>query len=137
MKEKLGEDGFTSPATAPCHLLDSNGEPIKRPIFCKDNKIRMYCQPALNCSCPLQSKFFLTAKSPDINIIENGWAQMVRESKIEYDMPAESIAELRIRLKHLWNKVTNNNLTYIHSLYASLPSRMKAIIESEGRISKY
>lgn len=71
------------------------------------------------------------ARSPDLNIIENIWG------KIKYEMRGkifDSTDDLWEEVNHQWTQIPNE---FIHRLYASMPTRINAVIEAQGGITKY
>lgn len=73
------------------------------------------------------------AQSPDINIIENVWRYM----KIRLQRRAHNIRnrqQLIDAATEIWASIS---LTYIRSLYASIPNRIRQVFRANGSISKY
>jgi transposase len=69
--------------------------------------------------------------SPDLNPIENLWAELKR--RIEHRQPND-IAELKEILTNEWNKIDN---IFLAALSHSMINRCQAVIECEGDITKY
>ena len=73
------------------------------------------------------------SQSPDINIIENVW----RTIKIKLQRRVNDIqnrGELIRVVKEIWQSLP---LHYIQSLYASIPRRLRHVIQSKGHATKY
>ena len=73
------------------------------------------------------------SQSPDINIIENVW----RTIKIKLQKRVNDIqnrGELIRVVKEIWQSLP---LHYIQSLYASIPRRLRHVIQSKGHATKY
>lgn len=71
------------------------------------------------------------AQSPDLNPIENLWAELNRATK---DRKPKNEDELFDILKSAWQSLT---LEYVHKLIESMQSRCKAIMKSKGMPTKY
>lgn len=73
------------------------------------------------------------AKSPDLNIVENIWAMLVRQV---YDggKQFESLSELREALNNSWDNFCQ---TEIQNLYDSLPNRIFEVIKANGKSIPY
>ena len=70
-------------------------------------------------------------QSPDLNIIENLWAQLKR--KVSERFPRNS-SELWNFAKEEWYNIHNDA---IYKLFDSIPRRLKAVIKNHGRHCKY
>ena len=72
-------------------------------------------------------------QSPDLNIIENIWRTM--KLRLQEVAPTiESRGELVSNLQRIWWTIKNEEIS---SLYSSLPRRMRAVLRSLGKITKY
>ena len=72
------------------------------------------------------------AKSPDANIIEHVWAQMVREYS---NQPrCESTADLKERLTDIWKLIPQKD---IQNLFDSIPQRFQAIVKANGKMTNF
>lgn len=71
------------------------------------------------------------SKSPDLNIIEDVWGHLKYQLR---GFVFEDEGELWEELQNQWNRITPD---WIQGLYQSLPSRIEAIINAEGGITKY
>ena len=68
------------------------------------------------------------AKSPDLNIVKNIWAMIVRRVYAE-GKQFESIVELRRTLDYVWHNFCQ---TEIQTLYDSMPNRIFEVIKANG-----
>ncbi|CAK9819131.1 Transposable element Tc3 transposase [Anthophora quadrimaculata] len=73
------------------------------------------------------------ALSPDVNIIENVWGYLSRNVYIN-NTQFSSREELINAIKKEWNNIP---LSYIETLYKSLPNRIFQIINNNGGCTKY
>jgi len=73
------------------------------------------------------------SQSPDVNVIENVWRTMkIRlQTRVTY---ITNRATLISEVKKIWASLTP---TYIQSLYASIPKRLRHVIIAKGHITKY
>ena len=70
-------------------------------------------------------------QSPDLNIIENVWAQMKKElNKKQFD----SVESLKQGVLEAWNNITPE---YCKKLYESLENRFKSVKKAHGAHTKY
>ncbi|CAB0038278.1 unnamed protein product [Trichogramma brassicae] len=77
---------------------------------------------------PRYRRLELPARSPEINIIENVWAEMVREWKPSM---ATNQAQLMNRVEQGWEAL-RARLDYFENLANSVPRRLRQIIENHG-----
>ncbi|KAL7291992.1 hypothetical protein TKK_0014277 [Trichogramma kaykai] len=75
----------------------------------------------------------LPPRSPEINIIENVWAEMVREWR---PTMATTEAQLIARVEQTWESL-RNNLEYFQKLTDSIPRRLQKIIDKNGSGIRY
>ena len=68
--------------------------------------------------------------SPDLNIIENLWA-IVKRRLAEQTVLRENLDE---KVQEIWNSI---DLETIQKLFDSIPDRLKAVVDSNGRISRF
>ena len=68
--------------------------------------------------------------SPDLNIIENLWA-IVERRLAEQTVLWENLDE---KVHEIWNSI---DLETIQEIYDSIPDRLKAVVDSNGRISRF
>ncbi|CAK9804825.1 Transposable element Tc3 transposase [Anthophora quadrimaculata] len=73
------------------------------------------------------------ALSPDVNIIENVWGYLSRKVYIN-NTQFSSRKELINAIKKEWNNIP---LSYIETLYKSLPNRIFQIMNNNGGCTKY
>jgi transposase len=73
------------------------------------------------------------SQSPDLNPIENLWAQVKDQLKARSIKPT-SLDELFDQILEEWNRVPQ---AYIESVVKSMPERCKAVIEAKGFSTKY
>ncbi|CAJ0591055.1 unnamed protein product [Cylicocyclus nassatus] len=69
------------------------------------------------------------AQSPDLNLIENLWAEVGRRRKRSFTRPEELLAAVRTA----WESIPVQRL---QGLVESMPSRCKAVIEARGHATK-
>ncbi|GIY72297.1 transposable element Tc3 transposase [Caerostris darwini] len=73
------------------------------------------------------------AKSPDLNIVENIWAMLVR--RVYADVRQfDSLTQLREALNDSWDNFCQ---TEVQSLYNSLPNRIFEVIKANGKNIPY
>lgn len=73
------------------------------------------------------------AKSPDLNIIENMWGQLVRvvyASGRQYN----NVCDLQDAIMAAWNSI---DIHYIRNLYRSIPTRLVSVVENHGKMTTY
>lgn len=70
-------------------------------------------------------------QSPDLNPIENLWFKLEQEIR---KRPVSSASEMKQRLLEEWQNLPP---TYLHSLVASMPRRLAAVIKAQGGHTKY
>ncbi|KAJ6650176.1 Transposable element Tcb1 transposase [Pseudolycoriella hygida] len=71
--------------------------------------------------------------SPDLNPIENLWAELMRDWKDVYPRNKERLKQY---IFERW-EAKRYDLQYFQNLYASMPNRMKAVIDANGGPTKY
>ena len=69
--------------------------------------------------------------SPDMNPIENCWSQMKRALSKEKPTTLDGVKQV---MQKIWNELS---LEYLQKLFASMPRRMKAVIDANGGPTKY
>ena len=106
------QGGFFQQDNAPIHTSKQTR------AFLLQNNIQVMDWPAL---------------SPDMNPIENVWAEISR--KLDREKIANS-NELFIKISEIWENLMSNP-TYSMSLIDSMPKRVIAMIESKGGSTKY
>ena len=103
-------------------------------IFCQDNAS---CQKASFVLKWLKTKSInvldFPAKSPDLNPIETLWA-IIKIKLNQFDNPPEGILELWERVQQVWNEIDNKTCK---KLIESVPERIKAVLKSKGRWTKF
>ena len=78
-------------------------------------------------------KFNWPAKSPDLNIIENIWRCIKIKMSRKIDT-IENRSDLVNAVTQIWNGLPQ---TYIRSLYASIPARIRQVLIQKGYATKY
>lgn len=73
------------------------------------------------------------AKSPDLNIIENVWGQLARDVYAD-GKQYENVKDLENAIWVAWSKI---EISYIRTLYRSLPNRLISVIERKGALTDY
>ncbi|KAJ1305355.1 hypothetical protein OPQ81_000370 [Rhizoctonia solani] len=73
------------------------------------------------------------ANSPDLNPIENLWAELKRRLG-EYETPPSGILELWERVQDVWNGL---EWKYCRNLIESMPRRMALVLERRGKAIPY
>ncbi|QRV96284.1 Transposase [Ceratobasidium sp. AG-Ba] len=73
------------------------------------------------------------ALSPDLNPIENLWAELKRRLG-EYEEPPNGILELWDRVQDVWNSFGEE---YCQNLIKSMPERIALVLEARGRSISY
>ncbi|GLB40339.1 putative encoded by [Lyophyllum shimeji] len=74
------------------------------------------------------------SKSPDINVIENAWSYLEHCLQRRPDQPRNE-DELWEKLQEVWYSPSFSE--YLKTLYASMPSRIQALLDTRGRWTKY
>ncbi|KAL7294750.1 hypothetical protein TKK_0011880 [Trichogramma kaykai] len=82
---------------------------------------------------PQFNRLDLPPRSPEINIIENVWSEMVRQWTPGM---ARTEAELIDRVNSAWESLRNKQ-SYFEKLANSMPRRLQKIIDSEGASINY
>ncbi|CAG2190337.1 unnamed protein product [Mytilus edulis] len=73
------------------------------------------------------------AQSPDLNIIENCWWVLKRELQ-KRTQNINNTKDLEREIRDIWDKLT---VTYLKSLYNSIPRRILRVMRNKGNITKY
>lgn len=73
------------------------------------------------------------AKSPDLNIIENVWGRMARDV-YKNGRQFENVVDLQDAIMEAWNDI---DLSYIRTLYRSIPSRLISVVQNAGGPTTY
>lgn len=71
--------------------------------------------------------------SPDMNILENMWAETARRVGMDRTLPRNR-DELILRVQNAWGSIP---VSYIHQLYKSIPKRINALLVAEGGTTPY
>ena len=74
-----------------------------------------------------------SAKSPDLNIIENIWGIMARGVYLR-QRQFDTVDQLKEVIVEVWATISGELL---QSLYRSIPRRMLAVLDVQGRATKY
>jgi len=82
-----------------------------------------------NCVCTLP----WPAQSPDLNPIENLWAEVKRRLQKQCKKPS-SLAQLERQVRKTWKAIPRSML---EKLVDSMPDRVNAVIAAEGGLTKY
>ena len=82
---------------------------------------------------PLFNRLDMPPRSPDINVIENFWAEMVREWR---PTMARNHDELMERVNEAWEELRHRP-HYFRSLTDSMPKRLQKIIDVGGAHINY
>jgi transposase len=77
--------------------------------------------------------FFWPPQSPDLNPVENVW-NVLKNNVRKHIRDIKCVADLRDTLTTCWNSLT---VTYLHSLYESLPRRCQQVLRRKGHMTKY
>jgi len=77
--------------------------------------------------------FFWPPQSPDLNPIENVWLYLKNYVKKNISK-IKTVNDLRTELLRGWNKLF---VTYLQSLYSTLPRQCRQVLRSKGYIAKY
>ena len=72
-------------------------------------------------------------QSPDINIIEHLWQYLESKLRSRFQPPS-GLSELETALQEEW---LNIPLNIVHDLYASIPRRIKSVLQSKGGPTPY
>ena len=73
------------------------------------------------------------ACSPDLNMIENAWQELDRRVRARNPLPSHA-DQMWAALQEEWSRL---DITYIRSLFESMPHRIDACIENRGRWTRY
>lgn len=122
-------------------LLDFHLWPViakvfgNRPFIFQDDNATPHCSRQTNTWKQENGiqKFNWPAQSPDLNIIENVW----RCIKIKMSREIDNIKnrdDLVAAVTRIWNGLSQ---TYIRSLYASIPRRLRQVTIQKGYATKY
>jgi hypothetical protein len=128
----LGQAKWTPPPMSPCKKIDSNGNVLKEPKLCKDQKFRHYAVDSPQCYCSIPEVYFHPAKSPDLNIMENIWAWMV--AHMADQQPANTHDDLIAAIGTAWRALP---MDYVETLFDSIPTRLSAVVAAEGQLTRY
>lgn len=74
------------------------------------------------------------SKSPDINPIENAWAELERRVQ-KMNQPPRTLNQLWTALEQVWYSASFDE--YVKKLYASFPHRIQGLLDNNGRWLKY
>ncbi|KAH7978084.1 hypothetical protein HPB49_004435 [Dermacentor silvarum] len=74
-------------------------------------------------------------QSPDVNVIESVWGRM-KFSMASQQLHVLSADALWTVVEEEWGRLSANT-TFCRSLYSSMPSRMRAIIDAGGEATRY
>ena len=75
------------------------------------------------------------AHSPDMNPIENFWSMV--DEEIARNPPARDQEALRLCVGNILDNFSETHPTYFKELYASIPRRLQAVVESGSLPTKY
>lgn len=70
--------------------------------------------------------------SPDLNIIENLWAQMKKKIRLKRAKTKEDLKKIIVET---WEQDMDKD--YLKNLYKSMPKRIAAVIKARGGSTKY
>ena len=73
------------------------------------------------------------AKSPDVNIIENIWEIMARRVYLR-QRQFDTVEQLKEVIEDVWATISGELL---QKLYRSIRRRMLAVLDGQGRATKY
>lgn len=73
------------------------------------------------------------SQSPDLNPIEHLWA-LVKRKLNQFETPPKGMNELWERIQEVWNAIDKGTCS---NLINSMPSRVKAVLKSKGKWTKY
>ena len=73
------------------------------------------------------------SNSPDLNPIENFWAELTRDWETVFPRNKETLNSYIISNWEKWRGKTD----YFKNLYESMPKRMEEVIQANGGITKY
>ena len=77
---------------------------------------------------PFINRLNLPPRSPELNVIENVWAEMVRNWRPSM---ARTHQELMVRVEEAWEEIRNDK-TYLQILTGSMPRRLQKLIDVGG-----
>lgn len=114
-----------------CNVTRQNGR--KRRLFQQDNAPAHAAKSTANFLAQKRvTTLFWPGNSPDLNPIEHVWSDMSRRLGAR-GRPANA--------EELWNWVMEEwdrtDIRYIHSLYHSMPNRLKEVLDNEGGHTHY
>jgi transposase len=100
---------------------EDNARPHKTKVassFCAEKNLHILSWPA---------------QSPDLNPIENLWAEVKKKIRNKKKKPT-NLAELERDVKNAWKAIPKR---LIENLIDSMPARIQAVIAAEGGLIKY
>ena len=98
----------------------------------KNGTTRLYKMDNSNCNCVIPENYVHMAKSPDANIVENFWTEMVRILHT-FDV-ARDAAQFQGQVAAAYGLVSQD---YVRKLFDSIPRRFESIVAAGGNPSKY
>ena len=132
LTSKLGPSGFTAPPPPPCKRRNSKGELVRVAKTSKKGTTRHYQLDNPKCNCDIPKEYVHMAKSPDANITENLWTEMVRILRT-FDVAADA-ESFRAQVASAYGLVQQQ---YVRKLFDSIPRRFRAIVLAKGHPTKY
>jgi transposase len=73
------------------------------------------------------------ANSPDLNPIENIW-KLLKDNVQKHENFPRTINELKVALKEEWDKF---DINILNNIIISMPKRINAVLEADGKSTKY